>query len=170
MRGHALAFGVMADILSTAAFVGVSFASLESRRSIIFCAFGVRMAYVWLYVAFVPCLYPQTAQAYPAPCHKRFFCSKTKPQHLGCLPSVFVPLHLEHFTERVGCLGIIVLGEMIDDITEASELHTSAYYYALAFAFGIIIMVKLIIFDTNAGDVDMHALRRDRLAGLAWGA
>ena len=171
MRMHALIFGVVPDTLSCLAFVFIGYSvPFSSRMTAIAVAFVCRMLHVWLYVSFVPCLYPQTAQAYPAPCHKRFFCMKAKPKFTGCLPSVFVPLHLEHFTERVGCLAIIVLGEMIDDITEATEQkHTTSYFYACALCFAIIVMFKLIIFDTDEGDIERHALRRDRLAGICWG-
>ena len=118
---------------------------------------------------FLPCIYPNFAQAYPAPCHKRFFCKHNKPEFQGCFPICFVPFHLEHYTERVGCLIIIFLGEMVDDITISGEEHTWEFYICCACSLLIIAISKLLYFDHTCDDIDMHAMRIDRLRGIFWG-
>ena len=171
MRVGAILFGIIPESFSIAMWLLTAFVvPLESRRLFILINFISVVVSFWMFIFFLPCIYPQIAQPYPAACHKRFFCWRTKPTFQSCLPWGFVPLHLENFIERYGLIAIIFFGETIDDITDTTANHEKQYYFGLLGCFIIIVTFKLMAFDTDTEDMDLHALRRDRVLGIIWNA
>lgn len=80
----------------------------------------------------------------------------------------YVPLHLEHFTERLGLLVIIFLGESISALIPENRDQTVEFYARIFMSLGIIWSLRMLYFETDAPDLDHHALRRHRLTGVAF--
>jgi len=79
---------------------------------------------------------------------------------MGIYPLTYVPLHIEHFTERLGGLVIIFLGECINGIAMAVPKVQGFRLYAFLFgAFWIVYAIKLIYFDVNIVETHQHAMR-----------
>ena len=78
-------------------------------------------------------------------------------RRLCSLPEVpfgFVPIHLEHFTERLGLFIIIGLGEGVDDITSKdTESFCLDMYTVVASAFVILFGLKTLYFDSDSSHI-----------------
>ena len=84
-------------------------------------------------------------------------------------PQAFVPIHLEHFTERLGLFIIIGLGEVVDDITSKdTEEFCLDMYIVVTSAFVILFALKTLYFDSDPSHIDDHAMRRHRFTGLGF--
>ena len=73
-----------------------------------------------------------------------------------------LPFFIEHYSERIGCLVIIVLGETIDGIAvhaNGSTEGSSSLYVTIFLAFILVFFIKLLYFDCQIVNVDCHALR-----------
>ena len=80
----------------------------------------------------------------------------------------FIPLHLEHCTERMGGFIIIVLGESIDGISQFPFHSWSAMTTCIFLSFFIVFMLKLLHFDTDVKDLRHHALRQGGIGSWVW--
>ena len=64
------------------------------------------------------------------------------------LPTPILTLTLiaivEHFTERFGCLAIIFLGNMVDDLTLDKDHYEWSYYISVCLCMGIIFSMKMV--------------------------
>ena len=99
----------------------------------------------------------------PDTCWNRRLCS------LPVVPFGFVPIHLEHYTERLGLFIIIGLGEGVDDITSKdTENYCLGMYTVVASAFVILFGLKTLYFDSDSSHIDDHAMRRHRLSGIMY--
>ena len=172
LRHMALLIGICPDLTAVLgwALLGAGVVPVAWRMTGLYTLFVVVFFMPIVPIILLPCVWPQMSLDAPAPCHKRYCCRTKKPDGLvGCLPVALAPLHIEPFTERFGCFTIIVLGELVDDISQNTTVHTNAYYATIALCFLIIYMFKLLHFDTNAHeDMNFHALRRDRFTGILW--
>jgi len=80
-----------------------------------------------------------------------------------------LPYHMEHFTERMGLIIIIMLGETIDGIAVHIRTGGTLVMYATVFvAFFIIVCFKLLYFDCSICDLECHALVASHLRSLIW--
>jgi len=71
----------------------------------------------------------------------------------------YLPMHIEHFSERLGGLVIIFLGECIDVIAKSPASASVSLYFYVFGCFFIIYTLKLLYFDVNIVEVHHHALR-----------
>ena len=64
------------------------------------------------------------------------------------LPTPILTLTLiaivEHFTERFGCLAIIFLGNMVDDLTLDKDHYEWSYYISVCLCMGVIFSMKMV--------------------------
>ena len=174
-------------------------------------------------VMFVPCWIPQAASRDAnAPCHKRNWCScccapsvtlqsseneseeavemmPSDPQPSWCSSRFnLLPLHLEHFSDRLSGFTLIFIALLVDNVTRERLSHTQTtpsrpsgddviagdplwdrtgwtfplpLLWMIASSLGLAFSLKLLAFasDVDAvADVSTHPLRRDRLLGLLW--
>ena len=80
-----------------------------------------------------------------------------------------LPLHLEHFTERLGGFIIIVLGVSIDNVATKPRVDSMYFLFTVVLAFFVVFSMKLLHFDTDIKDLQYHALRVNRYKGAVWG-
>ena len=80
----------------------------------------------------------------------------------------YVPIHLEHYTERLGLLVIIFLGESISSIVPAEHDQSALLYVRVFLAFGVVWCLKTLYFEADVEDFANHALRVSRFSGIAF--
>lgn len=80
----------------------------------------------------------------------------------------YVPIHLEHYTERLGLLVIIFLGESISSIVPATNDQSALLYVRIFLAFGIVWCLKTLYFEADVEDFSNHALHVSRFSGIAF--
>ncbi len=84
--------------------------------------------------------------------------------------SKYMPaMNLEHNTERLGLLTIIVLGEMVVGLLwSADKPYLSRSYVATILGLLIVIVFHWITYDLDGGSHLTHASRRSALLGVTW--
>jgi len=106
--------------------------------------FGDWMAYTWLLFL-----------------HKRHLSDKERRKFL-------LPINVEHVTERVGLLVMIVMGEAIIGLTSTPAVHSPEYFGLLAMGFLLVSCLQLLYYDSQPLLPEDHALRRTRIRGLTF--
>jgi len=97
-----------------------------------------------------------------------YLCFSRTPEGQAVHEIPLVPIHAEHVVERMGGFVVIFLGEVVDDITEASEHHTKEYFIGLALSFVAITGSKLVTFDTDKQNIEHHIISKSRFWGQVW--
>ena len=65
-----------------------------------------------------------------------------------------------HINERYGCIILVVLGEMVDGISEHTHNHQSTFYLCAFFGFLCLAGFKMLYFDTETVTNDHHPITR----------
>ncbi len=79
-----------------------------------------------------------------------------------------LPMHLEHFIERIGLFVIIVMGESVNGMTLEPDQKEFHLYAAGVFGFICVLSVKFLYFDVDVKTLDDHALRYRGRNGMVW--
>eukprot|EP01135_Chromosphaera_perkinsii_P005239 Nk52_evm8s327 gene=Nk52_evmTU8s327 len=79
-----------------------------------------------------------------------------------------VPIHLAHFTERIGLLMIIVIGESVFALAINNSNKDTMMFLAAGLGFLIIFSMKMLYFDVDIVDEDNHAMRRSFIGAAFW--
>ena len=112
-RSHGIYYGLIETIVLGLWLLYTYVVPLEHRASFCYFIWAFNLVMVFLPPTCMSCIWPQLAQDYPAPVHKRFWCMEKKPTFVNPITPTLVPLRLEHFTERMGVMSIIFLGESV---------------------------------------------------------
>lgn len=82
----------------------------------------------------------------------------------GCIPesafhyAALMPIHVDHYTERLGLVILIVLGESVDGIAVHPKEMTVAVYSTVFFGFLVVFALKLLYFDTMHPEEEDHIM------------
>lgn len=77
--------------------------------------------------------------------------------------NAFLPFHLGHYTERLGVIFIIFLGESIDGICVQGTVYGTVFC-----AYMIVFCLKLLYFDVAVVDENDHVMRTSPKLFLIW--
>eukprot|EP00297_Palpitomonas_bilix_P000378 CAMPEP_0113916150 /NCGR_PEP_ID=MMETSP0780_2-20120614/31822_1 /TAXON_ID=652834 /ORGANISM="Palpitomonas bilix" /LENGTH=545 /DNA_ID=CAMNT_0000915187 /DNA_START=385 /DNA_END=2023 /DNA_ORIENTATION=- /assembly_acc=CAM_ASM_000599 len=92
----------------------------------------------------------------------------------SCLPrKARVPLHITHFSERIGCVIIITMGESAFGVTQSivgatNALGDMAFYFSSVLFLLTLLIFKIFYFDADPAGEENHALRTSLARGITW--
>ena len=89
-------------------------------------------------------------------------------RYFGLNGKMMLPIHLEHYTERMGGFIIIVLGVSMDNIAQAPDVPSLTYAPSVVLGFLVVFGLKLMFFDTDVQELHQHAMRVNRYKGVVW--
>eukprot|EP00759_Apiculatamorpha_spiralis_P017183 PhF_6_TR23295/c1_g1_i2/m.32848 len=78
------------------------------------------------------------------------------------VPSLHVPLCLDHFAERTGLLVILALGEAVLGMALGSNYYSLGQGVLLVLGFTLVFSLSLIYFDSQPLDKSKHAVHRGK--------
>jgi len=70
-----------------------------------------------------------------------------------------LPIHMDHYCERLGLVVVIVLGEAVDGI--ARPENTVTLYCTVVLAYLVVFSLKLLYFDTSIASEEDHIMHRN---------
>jgi len=77
-----------------------------------------------------------------------------------------MPLHMDHYCERLGLVILIVLGETVDGIAVHGYVITASLYGTVIFAYLVVFSMKLLYFDTMIAEEETHCLFNEAHADI----
>eukprot|EP00656_Telonema_subtile_P007131 TRINITY_DN13339_c0_g1_i2.p1 TRINITY_DN13339_c0_g1~~TRINITY_DN13339_c0_g1_i2.p1 ORF type:complete len:556 (+),score=108.70 TRINITY_DN13339_c0_g1_i2:36-1703(+) len=100
----------------------------------------------------------------------RFFAPAWFVSMTVCTFNNALPFHLPHYTERLGLIMIIMLGESVDGIcVQMQDGSNSSKLYGTVFAaYLVVYSMKLLYFDVVVVDEDNHVMRKSPRWFVGW--